>query len=93
MYCTIYAVMQNNEVKASIANFWFRSSLVVSSSATTASVFVYGWSWQASAALSFISAFSQLIPAGQLAASLGSDDLKKKLRKRATLNLEEGHTD
>ncbi|KAH7349709.1 nucleoside phosphorylase domain-containing protein [Plectosphaerella cucumerina] len=92
-YCTTYAVLNNKDVEGSVEGYWFWSSLAVSLTTSIAAIIVYGWSWQVSTGLSIFSGFVQLIPAGQLAMSLGSDNVKTKMERRRTFKMEEGHTD
>jgi len=92
-YFTVYAVVLNDEVKGSVAGYWFWSSLAIGATTTMTAVVVYSWSWQISTIFSFVSGVMLLIPAGQLAASLGSEDLGARLRERVTCKLEEGRTE
>ncbi|KZL85143.1 hypothetical protein CI238_03043 [Colletotrichum incanum] len=93
IYCTAYPVVLNKEVKLSIAGFWFWASLAASFTTTVTAAIAYAWSWQVAAVLSFTSNFVQVIPAGQLAASLGSDYVTWRVRRTETFKMEEGHLD
>ncbi|KAK1600186.1 uncharacterized protein LY79DRAFT_698783 [Colletotrichum navitas] len=94
IYCTVYPVVLNTELKLSIAGFWFWASLAASFVATVTAAVAYAWSWQVAAVLSFTSSFAQILPAGQLAASLGPDDTKKRRARRTGVSkAEEGHYD
>ncbi|KAK2050349.1 hypothetical protein LZ31DRAFT_216155 [Colletotrichum somersetense] len=93
IYCTVYPVALNKELKLSIAGFWFWASLAASFATTVTAAMAYAWSWQVAAVLSFTSSFAQVIPAGQLAASLGPDNAKWRARRTGVFKAEEGHYD
>ncbi|KZL76019.1 NB-ARC and ankyrin domain protein [Colletotrichum tofieldiae] len=93
IYCTAYPVVLNKEVKFSVAGFWFWASLAASFATTVTAAIAYAWSWQVAAVLSFTSSFVQVISAGQLAASLGSDYITRRVRRTETFKMEEGHLD
>ncbi|EFQ29408.1 uncharacterized protein GLRG_04552 [Colletotrichum graminicola M1.001] len=78
IYCTVYPVVLNKDLELSIAGFWFWASLAASFATTVTAAVAYPWSWQVATVLSFTSSFAQVIPAGQLAASLGPDDTKNR---------------
>lgn len=93
IFCTVYPVVLNRDLKDSVATFWFVALLVVSFLATITSLAVYAWSWKAATILGFVAAFAQVMSAGQLAISLDPRNAEKKVMRRTTFKIENGHQD
>lgn len=93
IFCTVYPVVLNQDLKDSVAIFWFVALLVISFLTTIAALAIYAWSWKGATILSFVAAFAQVISAGQLAISLDPRNVERKIVRRATSKLEHGHQD
>ncbi|RFU72420.1 pfs domain-containing [Trichoderma arundinaceum] len=93
IFCTLYPVVLNHELKVPVTKFWSGALLAISFATAVVAVVTYSWSWKAATVLSFVTAFAQVISAGQLAVSLNPDGRKGSFIKRKTSSMEDGHED
>lgn len=92
-FITLYPVVLNHKLKASISLFWFLALLAVSFVTTVASLGAYAWSWKAAKLLNFVANFSQVISAGQVAIGLDPRNEGGRIVRQVTLPLEDQHDD